>query len=315
VDGERVYALGAMGDLICLDAARGSVLWSRDYRRDFGTLMNMWGMAAAPLIEGDKLLVLAGGADGACVVALDKRTGAELWRALESEDPGYSAPIVIRWAGVRQLIVWTPLGLYALNPDNGQQYWFQAFETRMGHAIATPVFDESSGCLLVSSFFNGSLMMRLDRRDARAARLWKGASDSELPQSTDGLHSLMSTPVISDGHVYGVCSYGQLRCLDAATGRRIWETRAPTGDGRWWNAFLVRYQQRYFLCNEQGELILAELSPQGYSEISRTQLIEPTATAGRRKIVWSHPAFANRCIYARNDKHILCIDMSSHAAP
>ena len=315
VDEGLVYSLGAMGSLLCLDAVSGRVLWTRDYRRDFGMTMNMWGMAAAPLIDGEKLIVLAGGANGACVVALNKRTGKEMWRALESEDPGYSAPIIITWSGVRQLIVWNPLGVYALNPENGQQYWSQSFETRMGHSIATPVFDDATGSLLVSSFFNGSLMMRLDRLHPKATLLWKGSSDSELPQSSDGLHSLMSTPVIDGGHVYGVCSYGQLRCLDAATGRRIWETRAPTGDGRWWNAFLVRHEQRYFICNEQGELILAELSPEGYSELSRVHLIEPTNTAGRRKIVWSHPAFANRCIYTRNDQQILCVDLSSHRTP
>ena len=79
---------------------------------------------------------------------------------------------------------------------------------------------------------------------------------------------------------------------------------------RWWNAFLIRHEDRFFIPNEQGELIIARLSPKGYEEISRSLLIEPTNQVQRRSIVWSHPAFANRCVYARNDKQLLCVDLA-----
>jgi hypothetical protein len=142
-----------------------------------------------------------------------------------------------------------------------------------------------------------------------ASVMWKGKSDSEI--DTDGLHCLMSTPVLESGYIYGVCSYGAFRCLDAQTGKRIWSTYKPTGHDRWWNAFLIRHEDPTFMPNEQGELIIAKLSPAGYEEISRAKLIEPTNRVRRRDIVWSHPAFANKSIYARNDREILCVSLAA----
>lgn len=308
----KVYTLGAMGDLRCLDAAGGRLIWSKNYVRDFGTKMNPWGMAAAPLVDGRKLIVLPGGANRAGVVALDRQTGAEIWRALDCPDPGYCAPIIIRCGGVRQLIVWCPIGLCGLDPETGKLFWQEPADVKMGHSIASPVFAPQSRLLFATSFFNGPLMARLDADAPRAALLWKGQSQSELPGRTDGLHGLMSTPVLLDGYLYGVCSYGQLRCLEAATGKRIWETLAPTGEARWSTAFLVRHEDRFFLFNEHGELIIARLSPRGYEELSRTKVIEPTMKAGRRMVVWCYPAFADRAMFVRNDKEIVCVDLAAN---
>jgi len=310
VDG-KVYSVGAMGDLVCLDADTGEVLWARRYIEDFGTRMNPWGMASAPLLDGQKLIVLTGGRPGACVLALDKDTGREIWRSLEAEDPGYSSPILIDAGGERQLVVWNSLGVYALDPETGGVYWHQPYETKMAHSVATPVFDARRGLLFVSSFFDGPRMMRLSADAPEAELLWQGYSHSELSGNTEGLHSLMCTPAFVDGYLYGVCSYGQLRCLEAETGRRIWEALEATGEGRWSNAFLIRHGDRFFLFNEHGELITAELSPLGYRETSRAALIEPTARAGRRTVVWCHPAFANRAVYVRNDHQIVCADLAA----
>ena len=144
-----------------------------------------------------------------------------------------------------------------------------------------------------------------------ATVLWRGKSNSE--RKTDGLHSTMATPFFDGDHIYGVCSYGQLRCLKAATGERVWETFEATTGGkevRWANAFLIKNGDRFFLPNERGDLIIARLTPSGYQEISRTHLLEPTNTAAGRDVVWSHPAFANRSIYARNDKEFICMSLA-----
>src|SRR5207249_4071993 len=114
-----------------------------------------------------------------------------------------------------------------------------------------------------------------------------------------------------DGYIYGVAGYGALRCIKAVGGERVWETYEATGKGRWWNAFLIPNGDRFFIANEQGELIIAELSPRGYRELSRAKLIRPTNHVLRRDIVWSHPAFANRCAYARNDEEILCVSLAA----
>jgi hypothetical protein len=121
----------------------------------------------------------------------------------------------------------------------------------------------------------------------------------------------MSTPIFTRRHIYGVGSYGQLRCLDASNGKRVWETLAATGRGRWWNAFLVTHQDRQFIHNEQGDLIIARLTPQGYQEISRAKLIEPTRRVQRRMTIWSHPAFAMQSVFARNDKELVRVSLAA----
>jgi hypothetical protein len=184
--------------------------------------------------------------------------------------------------------------------------------------VATPVM--SGNYLFVSQFYGGSLMMRLagDRPDA--LQLWQVAGRSEMPDETEALHSLITTPVIEGDYVYGVDSYGHLRCLDAKSGSRVWETLEMTELGRWAAAFMVRRGDRYFVNNDKGELIIARLTPLGYEEVDRTHLIEPTTNSswgrrrGRRRpsdriVNWSHPAYAYRHIFARNDEQILCASL------
>jgi len=311
VDHGKVYTLGTEGNLLCLDAVTGKIVWERNFKTDFHVASPIWGFAANPLLDGNKLICLVGGA-GTGVVAFDKETGHELWRALSAKEPGYSSPIIIQAGGQRQLIVWSPEELAALNPDTGKVDWSEPFAIRNGLTVATPCQQDNR--LLVTAFFNGSLMMRLTADRPTATVLWRGQREDE--KNTDGLHGIMCTPFIEAGYIYGVCSYGQLRCLKADTGERVWETlAATTTDGkplRWANAFLVKNGDRFFLNNEAGDLIIAKLDPQGYHEISRTHLLEPTNTAAGRKVVWSHPAYADRCIFARNDHEIICVSLAAH---
>ncbi len=117
--------------------------------------------------------------------------------------------------GVRQLVVWHPAALVSLDPESGEVYWEQPWEVGMGMSVATPV--RSGDYLLVSQFLYGSMMMRLNTDRPDATMLWKGQSRSELPDQTDGLHSMITTPWIIGDYVYGVGSYGELRGLDART--------------------------------------------------------------------------------------------------
>ena len=310
VDGDRVYVLGAVGALACLDVKTGAVKWRKDYQKEYETHVPVWGMAGAPIVDGPRLLCLVGGRGDAEVVAFDKLTGAELWRALPSGgEPGYNQPILIDAGGTRQLIVWTPREVAALDPATGQVHWREPFDIRSGLTVATPVFDQ--GRLLVSAFYNGSMMFDLDPAKPAARVAWRGKSNSEI--NTDGLHALINTPVLDGDHLYGVCSHGQLRCLNARTGERVWETQELTKEkARWATAFIVRNGDRYFINNDRGDLVLAKLSPKGFEEISRTKLIKPTSRGGRRElgaVNWSHPAYANRHIFARNDEEIVCASL------
>jgi len=308
VSGGKVYALGAEGNLWCLDAKTGQELWARDFKKDFNVPTPMWGFAGHPLIDGQKLICLVGG-EGSVAVAFDKDTGKELWRALSAREPGYAPPMIYEAGGKRQLILWHPEALNALDPETGAVLWSEPGTARSGLTVAAP--RQSGDLLFVTSFYNGSVMMRLDAAKPAATKIWQSKKVSE--KDTDALHTIMSTPFVEGGHIYGVCSYGQLRCLRAETGERVWETfAATTGDKpvRWGHAFLVKQADRYFLFNEKGDLIIARLTPAGYEEISRAHLLDPTSPDPGRLVVWSHPAFANRCVYARNDKEIVCVSLA-----
>lgn len=307
VDGNRVYTVGTMGHLHCLDATNGEIVWKKNYVTDYGAKLPIWGAASAPLVDGRQLIVLVGGKDNAAVIAFEKETGKELWRALSVRDSGYSPPAIHQIGGTRQLIIWHPEAIVSLDPENGRVHWEVPFHTEQGVSIITPVFNDP--LLFVSQSWAGPTMLELDQDKPAAKILWQTPRGARV--NDEMVNCLMSTPIIRDGHIYAVALYGELRCLDAKTGRRLWGTYAATGKGRWWNAFLIPNEDRVFLANEQGELIIAKLSPAGYEEISRARLIEPTARVADRDMVWSHPAFANRCIYARNDKEILCVSLAS----
>jgi outer membrane protein assembly factor BamB len=309
VDGDRVYIVGGSGTLLCLNARTGDVIWRKDYVKDYRMQMPTWGIASAPLVDGDRLIAIVGGQPDAKVIAFDKMTGKEIWRALPSDsEQGYSQPVIVAARGTRQLIIWDPTAVVALDPATGKTYWQHSFRINLSLTLATPVFDGSR--LLVSSFYNGSMLLDLAKENASV--IWKGKSNSEI--NTDGLHAVVNTPVIDGDYIYGICSYGQFRCLNLKTGERIWETMEVTKEkARWASGFIVRHGDRYFINNDRGELIIAKLSAQGYQEISRTQLIKPTSNPGNRRelgaVNWSHPAYANRHIVARNDEEIISVSL------
>jgi outer membrane protein assembly factor BamB len=304
----KVYTLGAEGNLFCLEATDGKVLWSHEFKKDFGIKAPLWGFAGHPLLDGNRLICLVGGA-GSTAVAFDKDTGKEIWRALSAEEPGYSSPVIYEAGGKRQLILWHPEAANSLDPETGAVYWSVPFKSRAGMTLATP--RKFGDRLFFTAFYSGSLMLRLDSDKPAAALAWRTLKMSE--KDTTHLNAVMCTPFLENGYIYGVCSYGQLRCLKMETGERVWETFQATTSGeavRWANAFIVKNGDRFFLFNEKGDLIMAKLSPRGYEEISRAHLLEPTNKDCGRFVAWSHPAFANRHVYARNDREIICVDLA-----
>lgn len=301
-----VYTIGAEGHMFCFDARTGAIKWSKEFQKDFGTRLPTWGMAASPLIDGEQLITLVGGAEGATYMSFNKITGDTLWKAVSSPQIGYCPPMIFTFGGKRELIAWHPDAVTALDPANGQTIWEHPWNIQAGLTVPAP--RQLGNRLFLTAFYNGPLMLELGDKGSKPSVVWKGKSNSEV--QTDGLHSIMPTPIVTDTHIYGVCSYGQLRCLDIKTGARVWETRAATGEGRWWNAFIIPQGDRYFIHNEQGDLIIAELSPAGYKEISRAKLVEPTRPVMRRTTIWSHPAFALKSVFARNDKEIVRVNLA-----
>ncbi|MHC4180504.1 MAG: PQQ-binding-like beta-propeller repeat protein, partial [Planctomycetota bacterium] len=236
IDDGRAYSLGSVGHFFCLDAATGKVLWKKDPLDDFRARVPTWGIASHPLVDGDLLILQIGGEDGACIVALDKKTGRRRWAALDDK-PSYSAPIVIDQAGRRVLVCWTGTRVVGLDAATGEIYWqHEVGFARWVIGIASPVWHKDR--VLITAVDRGSLMLRLHDDRPAAEKLWWRRGTAE--RRTDGLHALMCTPYLDGDHVYGVNGYGLMRCLDAATGDRIWEDATATSQVRWGTLHMVR---------------------------------------------------------------------------
>jgi outer membrane protein assembly factor BamB len=326
IDDGRVYAIGGEGDLWCLDAATGKDVWSAKLPSGEHAPTPMWGFACHPLVEGDLLICQGGGDDPAgghgVVTAFDKRTGAVRWTALASREPGYAPPMVYEVGGTRQLIVWHPEAVSALDPRTGRVLWtLPRGPARMGLTVATPrLIHDPQLCdvLFLSTFYEGAALLKIEGGEHPGARvLWARGGKG---RNTDALHALFATPDIRDGRVYGVCASGELRCVDLRTGDRLWETAEATtydaGPQKWATAFLVRLGQRsdrYLLANEHGDLLVSELTPTGYRGLGRAHVLKPSNTDAQRPVVWSHPACADRCVFWRNDNEMICVNFA--AAP
>jgi len=301
----KAYSLGAMGQLFCLSADFGEVLWHKDLSKYYDINMPIWGIASTPLVVDDKLIVHVSGSKRACVVAFHKDSGEEIWRNL-NDRAGYSAPILIEKKGVRVVVNWTEHSLSGLDLETGKVLWRFPWRTGSGMSIATPVLYKDH--IFVSAFYSGSLLVKLGDDYRTAEKAWQRSGKSE--RLTDALHCVMNTPVILDDYIYGVDSYGELRCLEFATGDRIWEDLSAVNKDRWANIHFIQKEDLTWMFNEHGELLITELSPEGFKEISRTKLIEPTRKQLPRGVTWSHPAFANKHVFIRNDNRLLCADLS-----
>ncbi|MCA9199374.1 MAG: PQQ-like beta-propeller repeat protein, partial [Planctomycetales bacterium] len=171
IDNHVAYSLGTMGHLHAIDSQTGNVIWKRQLQEDYQISMPIWGIAAAPLIYQDLIIVHIGGADGACVVALNKQTGKEAWKAL-NDKASYSAPIIIQQNQQDVLICWTGDNVAALDPNNGQVHWTSPMPpSRMVIGIATPVVEDNR--IFVTSFYDGSKMVQFDPNSFTATELWR----------------------------------------------------------------------------------------------------------------------------------------------
>ena len=309
----RVYVLGAMGGLQCLDAKSGEVVWEKNVVKEYKVKSPpVWGYSASPLVEGDLLYSLVGG-EGSAIVAFDKKTGKEVWKALTTEEVGYSPPTFVHAGGVTQLIVWLSESINGLDAKTGKVLWTEQYPVarkpeRPAVNIVTVV--PHGRLLFVSTVYHGPMMLELDKDKPAAKMIWRGKSNN--PSKPDGIHALMATPVLKDGYLYGVCAQGELRCIDAKTNKQQWQTYDFTGgkESDCGTAFIIPKGDQFVIFNDEGELFLAELTPKGHKVVSKAKVIEPVEKARGREVVWSHPAFARKCVFVRNDKEIVCYSLA-----
>jgi outer membrane protein assembly factor BamB len=310
----RVYALGAMGDFTVLDAADGHVRWTKNLARELHAKVPVWGYAAHPLLEGDLIYCLAGG-PGSAVVALNKDTGALVWKSLDTEETGYSPPMLYEFGGRKQLIVWLSEAIYGLDAATGKQLWKHIYpegEPMTRPAVNIITAKKVDDLLFISTVYHGPVMLKVEAD--KATMIWKGKSEN--PAKPDGAYCLMASPVFKDGYGYGVGMMGDLHCFNAKTGQDVWQTFAAVAGRKadCGTVFLIPQEDRFVLFNDQGDLILADLTPKGYHEVSRAHILEPAALARGRNVVWSHPAFSGRCVFARSDKEMVCVSLAKSGA-
>ena len=312
----KVYSLGAMGDLFCLDAATGKVHWSKNFPKDFGSKLPTWGFSGHPIIHKNLLICLVGGETDA-VYAFDKDTGATVWKTVESSETGYNSPVLIEAGGATQLVIWMPKHLLSLDPATGAKLWSVKLEPQHAMSIMSPRKDGEF--LYASGLGNVGVTLRLDPADpTKVTEVWRAKGETE---ATDGAYPINMTPFVEQGTVYAADQPGMFRAFDIKTGVRKWDTFKPIfGEEKLAGfkapcatAFVVKNSTNgcFYLFTETGDLAIAKLSPAGYQELGRVHLLEPMCTAlNGRKAVWSHPAFANQSMYARNDKHLICVPLA-----
>jgi outer membrane protein assembly factor BamB len=278
----KVYTLGAVGHVCCLDARDGKLLWAKDMVKDFQAKIPTWGYAASPVIDGDRVLIHAGAEPGGCLMAFHRLSGQELWRS-GSDPAGYCTPVVIDAPSGRQIILWTPEHIHGLGAATGKPLWQVPYKITYGVSIATPIYRE--GLVFISGYWDG----------AKFIRLGDTPMTMTLEREDRKLCGLMAQPLYREGYVYLLDKKSGLVCVELRTGKRLWEDHRLTPKGRNPHASMVWTGDgdRALLLNAAGELILARLNPQGYTEESRRKILQQE--------VWTHPAFAGNCLFARTD--------------
>jgi outer membrane protein assembly factor BamB len=312
VDGERVYTLGTMGDLLCLKVADGKVVWSKNFPKDYKAPTPAWGWSAHLLVDGENLIALVGG-EGQAVVAFDKATGREKWKVLTTKEICYSPPVVTEAGGKRQLIVWVSEAVYGLNPETGAEYWKHKHPdgvevARPAVSIITP--KRAGDKLIVSSYYHGTLCLTLDKDKPDAKVAWR--SKNSYPKPIDGLNAVMTSLLVKDGHVYGVAGMGEIICQKLDTGEVVRTGTEIFGEKGAFcgSVFWVDAGEAVYGLTDQGDLVVLKLSPEKCEVLASAHALEPTHAAKGRRAVWSHPAFADKRVYLKNDKEIVCVSLA-----
>lgn len=300
----KVYTFGTKGHLVCLDAVKGKVIWQKDLASEYQADIPRYGASAAPIIDDDLLIAYVGGKPDAMMAAFDRNSGEERWRAL-SDRAAYSAPIIIERGGTRQLIAWTGDAVNALSPKTGKSLWRVPYECGwdVAETIASPVL-KGDRLLFLKGWSRGSLMLKLNADWTAVTEEWRTRSQPS---------TMMATPAFVGGDHF-VSIHGQRGlCFHAAeSGKQLWSDRTAVGDARLGYAHATLNGGRLFIFNQSGHLILGRATAKGFEKLGDTLLVEPTlGYRAEGPVVWTHPAYANKSVYARNDRELVCASLAA----
>jgi outer membrane protein assembly factor BamB len=285
VDGTRVYAFGASGDLTALEAASGKVAWTVNVIRDFGGQNITWGLSESPLIVGDRIIVSPGG-PGSSVVALNKADGKLIWKT-ETDRAGYSSAVLHELGGISEAIVFTGQRALGVNIANGRLLWsYDRVANRVAN-IATPIV-RGDHVFLSSDYGTGAALLRLTAAG--------GGITAQEVYFTREMRNHHASSVLVGDHLYGFSS-AILTAMRFDTGEVAWRDRS-VGKGS-----LVHADDRLYLFSERGVVALAEANPEAYKEHGRFSLETGSLPT------WSHPVVSNGKLFLRDQDTIYAYDV------
>jgi len=275
-DDGRLYALGATGELRCLDAKTGAVSWGKNILTDNQAQNLTWAMAASPLVVDDKVIVIPGGSGGKSVVAYNKLTGAPIWRS-QDDRAAYVSPMLVNLAGRRQILVVTASRVFGLAPENGALLWSQAWDTDMGINVSQPIVVDKNRFFISSGYGKGASLVEVTGagNSFTARNVWENIN----------MKNKFNSSVLHEGYVYGL-DEGILTCLDVNTGARKWK------GGRYGYGQVILASGHLIVMSDAGELALVKASPTEYSEVARFPALQGQT--------WNYPAIAGGRLFVRN---------------
>jgi outer membrane protein assembly factor BamB len=288
VDGGKVYAIDANLGVHCFDAATGDIVWQHDVMKENSGVNIKWQNAAAPLIDGD-VLMLAGGGSGQALIGLDKTTGKVLWKG-EDDKMTHATPIIADILGVHQAIFFTQEGLVAVDPATGKVLWRGEHPYKVSTAASPVVFEDMVYCS--AGYGVGAAAFKISKSGSglSAERIWRRENEC---------FNHWSTPVVKDGYLYGMFSFkeygkGPLACVDIRTGKDMWAEEG-FGPGQ-----VIMAGDKLIALSDKGEVVVVETNPEEYVELKRDDVLD-----GK---VWSYPVLAYDHLFARSTEEGVCIE-------
>lgn len=304
VSGNRVLAVGALGDVHCLDLTTGAVHWKVNLLDQFGVKNTEWAMTSSPLVIDEMVVLNPGGPAGNGLVALKLEDGEVLWQGAgvskegEKNRAGYASPVVVTLDGVRQILNFDGVGLHGHDPATGEELWFHPFENGAGVNVAQPILFDDGRILISASYGQGSEMLRITKGDSEwnVESVWKNLR----------MRCKFTSPLLIDGYVYGL-DEGILVCLDPESGDRVWKGGRSGLRGRYGHGQLLETNGQILALTEDGEIVLVQPDPSALVEVTSFRVLPEGRT-------WNPPALARGRVYVRNTERMACYDLRAPEA-
>ncbi len=287
VDGSTVFAFGANAKLFAADVATGEVRWQRDLVKDFGARIPTWGVATAPLVEGDLLLLDVGGRAGASLLAFNKGSGEEVW-SVGDDLAGYSAPIAFTVGETRQVVFFTGRNVTAISPADGRVLWSEAWKTDYDINAAAPIFIAPNRLFISSGYDVGAALFELSSVEGvwKASEVWRGRNMKNQFSSS-----------VRVGEVLFGFDDSTLKAIDLATGKDLWRHRG-LGHGS-----LIYADGSLIVLGDKGDLVLVEASGKAYEEKAAVQIFDGKC--------WTTPALVDGRLFLRDEKEMISLRVAS----